>query len=78
MNELVVADFLSEFGFGQTELKQCTCRRCGKPIESLSGEVWFHTDSARSRGCRSASFTREHGWDDSIDRRWTAAPKKRA
>lgn len=29
-----------------------------------------------NRGCRAASFTDKDGWDESLDRKWKARPKR--
>lgn len=51
-----------------------TCRRCHKPIVSVSGSFWVHLADFMV-GCRAASFTPEKGWDESLNRRWKATPK---
>lgn len=52
-----------------------TCRRCGRRIVN-PGAGWTHlgADNTLVVGCRAASFTSEGGWDDTLDRRWHAAP----
>jgi len=50
-----------------------TCRRCGQPIVE-ENERWYHEDAAQSRGCRAASFVAADGWDEALDKTWTAAP----
>lgn len=55
-------------------LQTRTCR-CGMMIIRTDDEQpWVHADRDASRGCRAASFTHERGWDDAINRRWTATP----
>lgn len=56
-------------------LERTTCRHCGQPI-TRPGRWWIHTDDSRSRGCRAASFTETGGWNDDLDRSWTAQPPK--
>jgi hypothetical protein len=60
-----------------------TCRWCGHPVGQTlkSGQRWAHVARdgcagiSGSIGCRAASFDRlDWKWDDSLDRRWTAAP----
>jgi hypothetical protein len=55
--------------------ERVACRRCGHPIFQ-AGDTWFHrgAEGGRHRGCRAASFEPDKGWDDTLDRRWTAAP----
>ena len=55
---------------------EATCRRCGRAIvEAVSGR-WTHlaADGTLVVGCRAASFTRDQGWNDTLDRGWRAAP----
>lgn len=58
------------------EYEDGTCKRCGKPVvRRRGGRFITHTDSngyPTKVGCRAASFTSEHGWDDSIDRKHKA------
>lgn len=53
------------------------CRHCARPIFQI-GDRWFHqgAESGRYRGCRAASFVGDQGWDESLDRRWNAAPAR--
>jgi hypothetical protein len=53
--------------------EQAECRYCGKPITQF-GDTWLH--SAGGRGCRAATFDPDVGWDDSLDRKWRAAPRE--
>ena len=59
------------------EDERIPCRHCARPVFQI-GERWFHRDAegGRFRGCRAASFVDDRGWDDSLDRRWTAAPSR--
>lgn len=52
------------------------CRRCGRAIVQATAGRWTHlaADGTLVIGCRAASFTSGDGWDDSLDRRWRAAP----
>lgn len=62
------------------QMTEATCRRCQYPVYMITkddGEEtnWFHAAGDQvSRGCRSASFDRLGTWDDSLDRKWYAAP----
>lgn len=63
-------------GYRRQGFERNECRRCHKSIHLVVGlrsEFWVH-DSDGSRGCRAATFTKDTGWDDTIPRRWTAAP----
>jgi hypothetical protein len=53
------------------------CRHCAGPIFEV-GDRWFHrnAEGGRVRGCRAASFDDDSGWDDTLDRRWTARPPR--
>ncbi len=65
------------------------CRHCNKPI-FRDYNRWLHVGEAVEipglpfkvqsdygmRGCRAASFSPGNGWDDSLDRKWNAAPAK--
>jgi hypothetical protein len=54
-----------------------SCRHCARRIFEI-GDRWFHRsdDGGRFRGCRAASFDDDSGWDDTLDRRWMAAPPR--
>ncbi|HTF49454.1 MAG TPA: hypothetical protein VK735_18585 [Pseudonocardia sp.] len=51
------------------------CRHCGQGIWDLAGK-WRHCDPDNSIGCRAASYREGKGWDDTLDRHWTAKPAK--
>jgi hypothetical protein len=55
-----------------------TCRFCHQPIALFFSEdgPWVHLNEERNRGCRAASFDADRGWNDSLDRRWTAKPAR--
>jgi hypothetical protein len=53
--------------------EQAECRYCGKEI-SRFGDTWLHATGGR--GCRAATFDPDVGWDDSLDRKWRAAPRE--
>jgi hypothetical protein len=59
------------------ELQEANCLHCPKTIiRAKDGDAWtpwVHLEHSLSRGCRSASFDRESGWDELLDRRWLAA-----
>jgi hypothetical protein len=60
--------------FLTSDLPRDTCRRCGLAIVQSYGR-WYHEDPAYSRHCRAASFTVADGWDEALDKTWTAAPR---
>ena len=55
--------------------EHAACKHCGQEISRFSDGPWKHEPNDE-RGCRAASFRNESGWDDSLDRRWMAAPHK--
>jgi hypothetical protein len=64
----------AEQGIGS---KLSACERCGRRVISIPGFVThLGEDGGLLRGCRAASFTVEDGWDDSLDKRWTAKMSK--
>jgi hypothetical protein len=59
-------------------MKYADCAHCGRTVQEFSPGKWRHvTDTFfGSVGCRAASFDDNKNWDDSLDRRWKAKPKK--
>jgi hypothetical protein len=57
--------------------KAVPCRYCARPIFEI-GDRWFHRGAGggRYRGCRAASFVGDQGWDEAMNRRWTATPAR--
>lgn len=53
-----------------------SCKRCGRPVVRQPDSCFVtHSNSVgypTKRGCRAASFTPGGGWDDSLNRSWTA------
>ena len=65
--------------------EQAVCRRCGKDISRHEDGQWYHNDPDQCRGCRAASYRhredradgeREPLYDESLNRRWSATPRK--
>lgn len=57
------------------------CGACGHPVVEHRGG-WIHSTADgiplnSGRGCRSASFSRDDDWDNSLSRSWTARPSRR-
>lgn len=54
------------------------CKRCGHPVVYVDRQDnYVHSTPdgvplPSGRGCRSASFSRDNDWDDSLDRSWSA------
>lgn len=76
---LLAAVHLDEFRDAINEVldgaEEGTCRHCGGRILSLdSDQSWIHAWGSGDRGCRAASFVSGEGWNDSLDRKWYAAP----
>ena len=61
----------------ETRIERTGCRHCGMEIVRGTDGVWYHgrIPSWGSRGCRSYSFDRRGGWDDTLDSRWIASPQ---
>lgn len=73
-----VAKTLTEGGRSLIAERTRECKRCGHPVVWVDRQdnfVHSTTDGVplpSGRGCRSASFSRDNDWDDSLDRSWTA------
>jgi hypothetical protein len=61
---------------GEVRIELAVCQHCGVEIVRGNDGAWYHgrIPSWGSRGCRAYSFNRLGTWDDTLDRRWTAAP----
>jgi hypothetical protein len=60
----------------ESRVERAACRHCGIEIVKGNDGAWYHgrTPSWGSRGCRSHSFDRLGGWDDTLDGSWKASP----
>jgi hypothetical protein len=60
----------------EAQVERAVCRHCDVAIVLGNDGVWYHGDvpSWGSRGCRSHSYDRLAGWDDKLNRKWTATP----
>ena len=73
-----VAMTLTEAGRALIAEATNKCKRCGHPVVWVDRQDNFVHSTPdgvplpSGRGCRSASFSRDHDWDDSMDRSWTA------
>lgn len=75
---MTVRELLDQLEGGNLDTE---CAMCHKPISHMEirrgRRVWVHHDADRSEWCRSASFTDEDGWDETLDKKWKATPKSR-
>lgn len=60
-------------------VEKTVCLKCGKPLERLIGHYstdWAHrmSDGWPRVGCRAATYTQAHGWDDTVPVNWRATP----
>jgi excisionase family DNA binding protein len=51
------------------------CRKCGKPVMEIA-DIWHHTNKDGDRGCRSATWNCDTGYDESVPKSWKAEPAK--
>jgi len=60
----------------EVQIERGVCRHCGRNITRGNDGEWYHgaIPSWGSRGCRSYSFNRLSGWDETLDRQWKASP----
>lgn len=61
---------------GHSEQNSQMCRNCGRQIVPFDAD-WRHIgeEGGVYVGCRAASFTKGHGWDDALSRSWRATPR---
>jgi hypothetical protein len=61
----------------EATIQRGVCRHCGVKIVLGNDDAWYHGDipSWGARGCRSYSFDRERGWDDTLNSGWKATPR---
>ena len=62
------------------------CRNCGLKIVKVLDGPWLHLSDEEAfrgrldedhffrRGCRAFSYQEGHGWNDALERNWTARP----
>lgn len=61
----------------EAQVERGVCRHCGVKIVLGNDDAWYHGDVPAwgSRGCRSYSFDRVKGWNETLNREWKAEPR---
>lgn len=82
-----LSESYTELDWSRDDSDHAICRHCHQPIIRHPGDTsWVHEPQPDwnnptpgrlgNVGCRAASFNRLGDWDESLDRRWKAAPRR--